>query len=128
LEDRTMPWKVGTMSELRLNFVQEVLVLKGGLTASCRKYGLSRKTGYKWLRRYRAGGTAQLGDQSRRPHRSPRRSQQPLESEVLQVRDQYGWGAPKVWWHLRNAAEACGSTRPLPCERTIGNILRRHGR
>lgn len=123
-----MPWRVGTMSELRWNFVQEVAVLKRSVTASCRKYGISRKTGYKWLGRHRAAGGGKLADRSRRPQHSPRRTAPALEEEVLEVRDRFGWGAPKIWAHLRNVAEGQEVVRELPSERTLGNILRRHGR
>jgi transposase InsO family protein len=122
-----MPWRVGTMSELRFSFVQEVAVLSRSVAASCRKYGISRKTGYKWLSRYRSAD-GKLRDRSRRPQHSPRRTPAALEEEVLRVRDRFGWGAPKIWAHLRNLAEADGIKRELPSERTLGNILRRHGR
>jgi transposase len=123
-----MPWKVGTMSELHLSFVQEIVVLHREVRATCRKYGISRKTGYKWLVRYRGQGTDAMENRSRRPKHSPRRTGSTVEEEVLRVRDQYGWGAPKIWAYLRNEAEARGQERVLPSERTLGNILRRHGR
>lgn len=123
-----MPWKVGTMSELRLNFVQEVVELKRSVAATCRKYGVSRKTGHKWLKRHQAGGPDDLGDRSRRPHHSPARTAASVEEEVLQIRDTFGWGAPKIWAYLRNQAEARSGQRPLPSERTVGTILGRHGR
>jgi transposase len=43
------------------------------ISVLCRHYGISRKTGYKWLKRYREEGEAGLADRSRRPHRSPRK-------------------------------------------------------
>jgi hypothetical protein len=46
----------------------------------------------------------------------------------LQIRDTFGWGAPKIWAYLRNQAEARSGQRPLPSERTVGTILGRHGR
>ena len=123
-----MPWKVQAMSEIRGAFVQAVVQGQQPVAAACRQYGISRKTGYKWLRRYRADTTRPLHDQPRRPQRSPRRSATALEEEVLRVRTEFGWGAPKIWAHLRNQAESQGRTRELPCEKTLGNILRRHGR
>jgi len=122
-----MPWKVGTMSELRLNFVQEVVELRRSVASVCRKYGISRKTGHKWLKRYQASGVGDLEDHSRRPHHSPARTAASVEEEVLRIRDTFGWGAPKIWAHLRNQGEA-RSQRTLPSERTIGLILGRHGR
>jgi transposase-like protein len=135
-----MPWKAGTMSELRANFVHEVVHLKRSVAAACRKYGVSRKTGFKWMARYKVGGVEELVDRSRRPERSPRQTASALEQEVLSVRDRFGWGAGKIWDHLRNEREAnpqVGQAGPGVCrddlsglasERTIGNILRRHGR
>jgi hypothetical protein len=116
------------MSEIRLAFVQEVVALHQPLAPACRKYGIRRKTGYTWLARYRRDPAQPLRDQSRRPARSPGRTAAALEEEVLQVRDRFGWGAPKIWADLRNQAEEQGRARELPCEKTIGNILRRRGR
>jgi len=129
-----MPWRVGTVSELRWNFVQEIITLKKPVAAACRQYGISRTTGHKWLRRHQAG-EPELVDRSRRPTRSPARTASALEEAVLAVRDRYGWGAPKIRAYLRNTAAARGAALPalsmvsaLPSERTVGNILRRHGR
>ena len=62
-----MPWQeVSTMS-LRQEFI--TMVQRGTVRVSelCRRYGVSRKTGYKWLQRYRDEGTAGLTDRSRPP-------------------------------------------------------------
>lgn len=123
-----MPWKVGTMSELRRCFVQEVLELKKSVSSSCRKYGISRKTGYKWLARYRANPECALVEHSRRPQHTPGRTEESLEQEVLSVRAEYGWGAQKIHDYLLRCREAAGLATRLPSERTIGNILRRHGK
>jgi transposase InsO family protein len=123
-----MPWKVETMSELRLAFVHEVLHGQRPVAATCRKYGTSRKTGYKWLGRYRQQPDRPLRDRPRAPRRSPRRLGADLEAEVLEVRDQFGWGAFTIWHHLRNRAAGHGRPRRLPCPQAVGNILRRHGR
>jgi transposase InsO family protein len=124
-----MPWSVRAVSEIRLAFVHEVVSLQRPLTEACRKYGISRKTGYKGLARYRADPAAALNDRSRRPTRCPRQTAADLGQRVLAVRDQYGWGAGKSRDYLRNqAADDPRAGAALPCERTVGNILRRHGR
>jgi transposase InsO family protein len=122
-----MPWKVPAMSEVRRAFAQEILLLHRPVAAVCRAYGISRKTGYKWLGRYRAADDRPLHDHSRRPRTSPARTAADREQEVLAVRAEFGWGAPKIWAYLRNRAEQRGGAHELPCEKTIGNILRRHG-
>jgi transposase-like protein len=69
-----MPWKVCTVTEKREEFV--VLSGKEGsnMSALCRHFGISRKTGYEWRKRYGEGAMEALQDRSRRPAHSPRRS------------------------------------------------------
>ena len=69
-----MPWKSGTIMDSRLEFVR--LAEAGGVSVAelCRRFGISRETGFQYLRRYREEGVAGLTDRSRRPHTSPRRT------------------------------------------------------
>ena len=64
-----MPWQEVSTVSLRQEFVP--LVQQGVVSVSelCRRYGVSRKTGYKWAARYRRDGAAGLTDRSRRPAR-----------------------------------------------------------
>jgi transposase len=48
--------------------------------------GISRATGYKWVRRYRADGLRGLEDRSSRPHRSPRRSSAEATAAIIGAR------------------------------------------
>ena len=66
-----MPWQEVVTVELRHQFVHDALRRVVPVTELCAAYGISRKTGYKFLARYEALGAAGLADQSRRPHRSP---------------------------------------------------------
>lgn len=69
-----MPWKSMTLIESRLAFIHHVETTLDSFAESCRLYGISRRTGYKWLNRYRAEGDAGLENRSTRPHSSrPRR-------------------------------------------------------
>jgi len=105
---------------------QEFLVLaqNEGVNFSelCRRFGISRKTGYKWRQRYREKGVTGLADRSRRPKHSPRRSCSAIEEKVLAVRDQYGWGARKIKSCLERDGEG-----PL-AKSTVHAILSRHER
>jgi transposase InsO family protein len=121
-----MPWSVPAVSEIRLAFVQEVLTWHRPVAEACRKYGISRKTGHKWRRRHHDEPAASLHDRSRRPRHSPERTPNAVEAAVLAVRDRFGWGAGKIRDFLRNQAVLAPAA--LPSERTVGNILRRHGR
>jgi transposase len=68
-----VPWEVSTTRSLRKEFVTRALAEGANISALCRHYGISRQTGYKWLKRYREEGEVGLADRSRRPHRSPRK-------------------------------------------------------
>ena len=51
-----MPWKETCQMDERTQFIAPVLADEDAMTALCREYGISRKTGYKWLGRYRREG------------------------------------------------------------------------
>jgi transposase-like protein len=92
-----MPWNQVSIVEQRLRFLIEASQRTETMIDLCRRYGVSRKTGYKWLKRYQQSGTlAGLKDQPRRPQRSPRRTGAEQAQRVLAVRDQKGWGADKI--------------------------------
>ena len=119
-----MTWKVtDAMSEKR-EFVE--LAGRDGANVSelCRRFGISRKTGYKWLHRVRAEGLTGLHERSRRPVRMPVKTVDAMERLVLDVREQHPvWGGRKI----RARLEALGHTG-LPAASTITAILHRHGR
>ncbi|MBP8974644.1 MAG: helix-turn-helix domain-containing protein, partial [Anaerolineae bacterium] len=64
---------------LREKFVTQARQEGEQMSALCREFGISRQTGYKWLKRYEEEGAAGLADQSRRPHHSPRQTEKALE-------------------------------------------------
>lgn len=116
-----MGWKVRSVMDERIRFVSRALLEDCNLSRLCREFGISRRTGYKWLDRYHASGVfCDLRDRSRRPKRSPSRTSSFYESRVVSLRKQYGWGARKLRELLvRNDID-------LPV-RTIHRILVRHG-
>lgn len=119
-----MPWhEVSTMS-LRLEFVLLATQPAANVRALCRQFGISPKTGYKWLQRYAADGPAGLQDHSRRPAQSPARTPAVLEAAVVALREQHpAWGGRKLAAVLR-----AQGLRDVPAPATITGILRRHGR
>lgn len=117
-----MPWKECSLVSLRLEFVLLAQAPGANVRALCAAAGISPKTGYKWLSRYREGGVDALADQSRRPRHSPRRSTAALEERVLALHDEHPcWGSRKL-----QALLPADAARPSPS--TIDAILRRHGR
>src|SRR5512136_198369 len=92
-----MPWKEKTTMSQRKDFIKEANQKGANLSGLCREYGISRKTGYKWLKRYRECSESGLEDRSRRPQRSPRRTEAKVEVRVLKVRQEYKvWGGRKI--------------------------------
>lgn len=118
-----MPWRERNTMSLRHEFV--VLADAGNSSVSelCHRFGISRKTGYKWLARYREAGTAALEDQSRRPRSSPTRTASSLETMILAARQAHPvWGGRKLHHFLLQS----GLT-DVPSPSTITDILNRHG-
>ena len=119
-----MPWKAVSTMSLREEFVTRALAEEAEMSSLCREYGISRKTGYKWMARYLAEGSKGLEDRSRRPHHSPGRTPETIERVVLDAREQYpAWGGRK----LKRRLEDLGYSE-IPEPSTITEILRRHGR
>jgi transposase InsO family protein len=108
---------------LRLEFVLLATQPTANVRALCRQFGISPKTGYKWLQRYAAHGPAGLHDQSRRPQQSPARTPDAVEAQVVALRRAHpAWGGRKLAAVLRAQAVPC-----VPAPATVTGILRRHG-
>jgi transposase InsO family protein len=109
---------------VRLEFVTLATVEGANVRELCRRFGISPKTGYKWIARYREGTPDGLSDRSRRPAASPDRCPDTVVDAVLLLRDMHPtWGGRK----LRARLIAVG-TPDVPAASTITEILRRNGR
>lgn len=117
-----MPWgEVSTMS-LRCEFVLLSLKQGANLAELCRRFQISRKTGYKWRQRFLAGGSGALVDRSRRPQRSPERTSAAVRQAVVRLRRQRHWGGRKIRKRLQTLGH-----QQVPAASTISGILRREG-
>jgi len=105
-------------------FVSQVQLGLFGMSELCERYGVSRKTGYKWMKRFEAEGEAGLEARSRAPQRSPGRTAEVVVKAIVEVRKKHPrWGPRKILEVLRRA-------RPeleLPSASTAGEWLRRAG-
>jgi transposase InsO family protein len=118
-----MAWREATTMSLKSEFVSRAQAEDANISALCREYGISRKTGYKWLKRYEEAGMAGLEEQSRRPKQSPKRASQAVEALVLEARAAHpAWGGRKLkrWLEDRGYSQ-------LPAVSTMTEILRRNG-
>ena len=110
------------MSE-REEFVGRANQDGSNISQLCDSYGISRKTGYKWLRRVGEMGLAGLEDRSRKPCHSPNQTSSAMEEMVLAVRVEHpAWGGRKIRRLLQNRGEVA-----VPSASTITAILRRSG-
>jgi transposase InsO family protein len=119
-----MAWKECDRVSLRREFVELALVEGACMSTLCDRFGIARKTGYKWLQRYRSDGLAALADRSRRPRRFRTPTTPAVEARVLDARDQHpAWGGRKLrhWLDRQGVGD-------VPAPSTITAILRRHGR
>jgi transposase InsO family protein len=111
-----LPWSEVTVQDQREEFVRLASQADANVSELCRRFGISRKTGYKWLSR------DELSDRSRRPHSSPARTSLALEAKVLAIRSEHpAWGGRKIA-HVLARDEG---VHMAPS--TANTVLRRHG-
>lgn len=117
-----MPWKESTNVSLRTEFIHLAQQAGANFSELCRRFGISRKTGYKWLKRFREAGESGLADRSRRPQHSPLRSAEAVEARIVQTRRAHpAWGGRKIKAYLERQDE-----NRWPSPSTVTAILRRH--
>jgi transposase InsO family protein len=106
---------------LRSEFVGLATQPGANVSQLSRRFGISRKTAYKWLARARLGDATALADRSRRPHQSPRTTDATTAAAVVAVRTEHpAWGGRKI----RAVLQARGHTA-VPSASTVTAILRR---
>jgi len=119
-----MPWMETCAVDQRMRFVLECLRGEYSMAAVCRVFGISRRVGYKWLRRYGLEGVDGLKDRNRAPRRHPNEILPSIEGAVLAARRKHPTWGPKK---LRVLLERSDPQTPWPACSTIGEILIRHG-
>src|SRR5216684_1592624 len=119
-----MPWRNTAPMDQRTQFIADHLRETQTITELCDRYGVSRKTGYKWIDRYLRLGPAGLEERSRRPHRAPNQTADEIVAAILEARQRHpGWGGKK----LRVLLQRRHPRWTLPGRSTVCDILRRHG-
>jgi putative transposase len=119
-----MPWRETSPMEQRLEFVHEYESGLFTMTELAAQYGISRKTGYKWLERHDAEGAAGLVDRSRRPHTSPHATDPALMEELVALRRRKPrWGARK----LLRIARGQNPRAVWPARSTVYDALKARG-
>lgn len=121
-----MAWKVRDCMSERQEFVALASAAGANMSELCLRFGIARKTGYKWLHRFHAKGQAGLADQSRRPHRLRCPTPDVIVQFILDLRRRHPcWGPRKLGAVLARTHQSLADQ--LPCASTIASILRREG-
>jgi putative transposase len=108
----------------RMRFVMAVEARQESFAAICRRFDVSRKTGYKWLERYEEEGIEGLSDRSRAPHHHPHAIDEDVFEQCLAVRRAHpSWGPLKVRAYL----ERRHPSKDWPVASTIGTLFDREG-
>ena len=117
-----MAWQESTVEERRAAFLALALAEGANVSALCRAFGVSRKTGHKWLTRYRQEGAAGLHERSRRPHGCAHQTAARIERLILRERRRH-----RTWWpkKLRRLLRRDHGIRRPPACSTIAAILGR---
>jgi len=119
-----MPWPETSPMEDRMDLVRAYASGLFTMTDLAAQYGISRKTGYKWLDRHAAEGLAGLADRSRRPHASPQATDPTQLDTLIRLRRRHPhWGAKKLLAVV--ARQAPGTD--WPCAATVTTHLKGAG-
>jgi putative transposase len=119
-----MGWMETCAVDERMRFVMAVERHEEAFAVMCRRFGVSRKTGYKWLERYGAAGVEGLHDRSRAPLCHPQAMSEEIAERCLSVRRAHpSWGPVKVAAWLARRAPQTG----WPVASTIGALFDREG-
>lgn len=119
-----MPWRTTDLVTIREEFVKLGLSGQYPVAALCNAYGISEKTGHKWLNRFKEEGRPGLSDRSHAPHDTPHKMSLEVKREILALREMHPtWGPKKLRVVLRRRLPE----KHWPAPSSIGDLLRREG-
>jgi len=119
-----VPWRTPDLVTIREEFVERAMSGRHPVAALCNAYGISEKTGHKWLNRFKDEGRPGLSDRSRAPHESPHKISLEVRREILALREKHPtWGPKKLRVVLRRRMPE----KHWPAASSIGDLLRREG-
>ncbi|TGK41206.1 IS481 family transposase [Leptospira andrefontaineae] len=120
-----MPWKESLVIEERIKFIAAFKREEWIFADLCKEFGISRKTGYKYLERYEKEGIDGLKEKSRAPKVQPLETPKHIVDLIIRMREEHpSWGPRKLLWRLKVKYHRVKS---WPSVTTIGNILKRKG-
>lgn len=118
-----MPWKETSTMDAKVAFILDWNSQKYQMTELCARYGVSRKTAYKWVNRYLEHGPDGLWERSHAPQRAANRTPDEVEQAIVQCRLRHpSWGPKKLLWTLQKRQPQL----ELPSRTTVAEILKRN--
>lgn len=124
-----MPFTTQSIMSQRVEFCLLASKFGSNLSDLCRRYKITRRTGYKWIARYSSEGISGLIDRSRRPNHFPNQTSSDIEQYVISLRkNDPEWGSKKLHRLISNDKKV-GKYKyeKVPCKETITRILGRNG-
>ena len=118
-----MPWSETNRMEQRARFVLDAREKRFTMSELCYRYGISRKTGYKWIARYHGGGVPACDDRSRNPRLHPNATPPNIVKRIVSARRRNPSFGPIT---LRQFLTDQFPNVAWPCPSTIGEILKRN--
>ena len=92
-----MGWEGVTIMDQRIRFIAEYLNEFFPVNELCLQFNVSRKTGYKWIKRYEEYGSEGLSDQSTKPHSCPYETDNDIVEAIIHARLKHPtWGPKKL--------------------------------
>lgn len=119
-----MPWKETCSMTEKMKFVISWQNQEFTFSELCRSFNISRKTGYKWISRFEAGGVHGLEPQSRAHSSYPLQTDKRTQKILLDLKHRYPtWGPRKIrdWLEIERPNEE------WPAASTIGELFKKHG-
>jgi transposase InsO family protein len=118
-----MSWTTTDPKQEKAAFILEAQTGDFSVADLARRYGISRKTAYKWIERFEEEGWAGLEERSRAPREHPNALGSEVEKLILELKARWPkWGAPKLLVKLRERLDA-----GCPSESSVSRILQRNG-
>lgn len=117
-----MPWKEQNVMESRQAFIDDYLGARMNFSTLCDRYGVSAKTGYKWLKRFKEGGYSGLADKSKRPYTHSRQLTETQICNIIRLKKEFMDFGPKKIHNLYSR-----SHQPEISLSSVNRILKRSG-
>jgi transposase InsO family protein len=119
-----MPWKELCTLELRTEMITDWMTREYSITELSERYGVSRKTVYKWIERYESLGFEGLKELCRAPHWCANATPEAVTEAILAMKKRkMNWGPKKILAVLRGHQPDTS----WPADSTGHDILKRHG-